>query len=97
MVCMVRRDVVRCGFGIPAAKVVVVGGGAGGVELALAMQYRLKQLFRESGRDPEAVVVEIVNRGNVVLSSHNRSGPCLVGLILFVLCFSVDRGKYAWF
>lgn len=59
----------------PAAKLVVVGGGAGGVELALAMQYRLKQLFRESGRDPDAVVVEIVNRGDVVLSSHNRSGP----------------------
>ena len=56
----------------PAAKLVVVGGGAGGVELALAMQYRLKQLFRESGRDPDAVVVEIVNRGDVVLSSHNR-------------------------
>lgn len=56
----------------PAAKVVVVGGGAGGVELALAMQYRLKQLFREAGLDPDMVVVEIVNRGNVVLSSHNR-------------------------
>lgn len=55
-----------------AAKVVVVGGGAGGVELALAMQYRLKELFREAGRDPDMVVVEIVNRGEMVLSSHNR-------------------------
>ncbi|CAM9865403.1 unnamed protein product, partial [Ectocarpus sp. 12 AP-2014] len=58
--------------GSSPAKVVVVGGGAGGVELALAMQYRLKELFREAGRDPDMVVVEIVNRGEVVLSSHNR-------------------------
>ncbi|CAM9622724.1 unnamed protein product, partial [Ectocarpus fasciculatus] len=58
--------------GSSPAKVVVVGGGAGGVELALAMQYRLKELFREAGRDPDMVVVEVVNRGEVVLSSHNR-------------------------
>lgn len=62
----------RAGGSRAAAKVVVVGGGAGGVELALAMQYRLKELFREAGRNPDMVVVEIVNRGEVVLSSHNR-------------------------
>ena len=53
---------------------VVVGGGAGGVELALAMQFRLKQLYEQAGRDPDTVVVAIVNRGNGVLSSHNRWG-----------------------
>lgn len=58
--------------GVPAARVVVVGGGAGGVELALAMQHRLKQLYVQTGRDPEAVTVAVVNRGQTVLSSHNR-------------------------
>lgn len=58
--------------GFPAVRVVVVGGGAGGVELALAMQYRLKKMHVDAGRDPERVIVAVVNRGDVVLSSHNR-------------------------
>lgn len=50
----------------------IVGGGAGGVELALAMQHRLKHLYSRAGRDPDTVVVGIVNRGKAILSSHNR-------------------------
>lgn len=48
------------------------------MELALSMQHRLKQLYREAGRDPALVVVGIVNRGKTVLSSHNRrvGAPC---------------------
>lgn len=33
----------------PALRVVVVGGGAGGVEVALALQYRLEQERVEAG------------------------------------------------
>eukprot|EP00903_Cladosiphon_okamuranus_P015210 g14058.t1 len=76
-----------------AAKVVVVGGGAGGVELALAMQYRLKHLFRESGRDPDTVVVEIVNRGKVVLSSHNRRVQKVLKRVLAERKVEVHTGK----
>lgn len=54
------------------ARVVVVGGGAGGVELALSMQFRLRHLYEEAGRDPDTVVVAVVNRGDGVLSSHNK-------------------------
>ena len=57
---------------ISEARVVVVGGGAGGVELALSMQFRLKHLYEQAGRDPDTVVVAIVNRAEQVLSSHNR-------------------------
>lgn len=42
------------------------------MELALAMQRRLKRLYREDGQDPDMVVVGVVNRGKSVLSSHNR-------------------------
>ena len=38
----------------------VVGSGAGGVELVLAVQYKLKQLFWEVGADPDAIKVHIV-------------------------------------
>ncbi|CAM9939532.1 unnamed protein product, partial [Hapterophycus canaliculatus] len=76
-----------------SVKVVVVGGGAGGVELALAMQYRLKQLFREAGRDPDMVAVEIVSRGDVVLSSHNRRVQKVFKRVLSERKVKVHTGK----
>jgi pyridine nucleotide-disulfide oxidoreductase family protein len=45
---------------------VIVGGGAGGVELALNMQSRLK---REQG---SRIEIHLIHRGNQLLSGHNH-------------------------
>jgi selenide,water dikinase len=50
----------------------VVGGGAGGVELALAMQHRLTQLLAARGLPPHAILrVSLVSRATTVLPSHS--------------------------
>lgn len=53
-------------------KVVVVGGGPGGVELACALQYRLGMLSKSVGRPFK---VSLVSKGNILsaLSSMSRS------------------------
>lgn len=52
-------------------RVAVVGGGAGGVELALAMQYRLRQALKalqRSGADP---VFHLFTRDAEIMPTHN--------------------------
>ena len=50
-------------------KLVIVGGGAGGVELALNMQGRL---IREIGQDhADKIQIHLVHRGSKLLSRHN--------------------------
>ena len=64
-----------------AAKIVVVGGGAGGIELALAMQYRLLQLCK--GRKKSLLPqFTVLTRGNDILSSHNRKVRSIFNRIL---------------
>jgi hypothetical protein len=45
-----------------SARVIVVGGGAGGVELALSMQARLSRELAACGRPPSALEVSLVSR-----------------------------------
>ena len=61
----VRRHTGRCA-------IAVVGGGAGGVELLLAMQYRLHAELRALGRDPHDVVFHLFSADPHVLPTHNR-------------------------
>jgi len=51
--------------------IAVVGGGAGGVELALATQYRLAERLRELGDDPARVTFELLTDGDDILLTHN--------------------------
>ena len=52
----------------------VVGGGAGGCELALAMEARLRRELERAGRSPkECVRVTLLTRGASVMTSHNQS------------------------
>ena len=49
----------------------VVGGGAGGVELALSTQYRLRELLAARGDDPGRLRYALLTRGSVILPTHN--------------------------
>ena len=54
-------------------RIAVVGGGAGGVELTLAMQYRLRKELRAAGRDPDELIFHLLTSGPVILPTHNAS------------------------
>ncbi len=51
-------------------RIAVVGGGASGVELTLAIQHRLHHELRAEG-DPEAVEFHLVTRSREILPTHN--------------------------
>jgi selenide,water dikinase len=53
--------------------IVVVGGGAGGVELLLAMQHRLRQELHSLGQDPSALRFSLFTRGATILPTHNTA------------------------
>ncbi|MEY4979184.1 MAG: selenide, water dikinase SelD [Pseudomonadota bacterium] len=54
-----------------ALTITVVGGGAGGVELVLAMQYRLRQCLHEQGRPAHGLRFVLLNAGPCILPTHN--------------------------
>jgi selenide,water dikinase len=54
-----------------ATTIAVVGGGAGGVELTLAMQYRLRRELQALGRNPNELVFHLFTRDAQVMSTHN--------------------------
>ena len=54
-------------------RIAVVGAGAGGVELTLAMQYRLRNELRALGRNPEELSFHLLTRDAVILPTHNDS------------------------
>ncbi|GAB4173570.1 MAG: hypothetical protein Fur0039_15010 [Rhodocyclaceae bacterium] len=49
----------------------VVGAGAGGVELVLAMQYRLRNELRTLGRDPDELIFHLFSAAPEILPTHN--------------------------
>ncbi|MCH7824382.1 MAG: FAD-dependent oxidoreductase, partial [Acidobacteria bacterium] len=60
--CLERRDETHIG---------VVGGGAGGVELLLSVQYRLRRLLEEQGRGSSHLHFHLATMTNEVLPTHN--------------------------
>ena len=54
-------------------RIAVVGGGAGGVELTLAMQYRLRNELRALGRDPDELQMHLLTRDAHILPTHNAA------------------------
>ena len=54
-----------------ATRIAVVGGGAGGVELLLAMQYRLQNELRAMDRDPGQLDFHLLTAGATILPTHN--------------------------
>ncbi len=51
-------------------RIVVVGGGAGGVELCLSLRHRLRARLIETGADPERAGFRIVTRTAEILPTH---------------------------
>ena len=49
----------------------VVGAGAGGVEILLAVQYRLRQLLLERGRTDDHIGYRLFSAADDILPSHN--------------------------
>ena len=49
----------------------VVGGGAGGVELVLSMQYRLRNELQVLGRSPDLLRFVLLTSGDTILPTHN--------------------------
>jgi selenide,water dikinase len=52
--------------------IAVVGAGAGGVELLLAMQHRLRQVLQAQGRNPDELVFHLFTDSADILPTHNR-------------------------
>ena len=52
-------------------RLVVVGGGAGGVELALSMQYRLRKMSRDSDGPTAEPDVRLLTMTEAILPTHN--------------------------
>ncbi|MEH6578872.1 MAG: selenide, water dikinase SelD [Amphritea sp.] len=52
-------------------RVVVVGGGAGGVELALSTQHRLSQTLIQAGDDPKRLNYSVVTQSDSIMYMHN--------------------------
>ena len=51
--------------------VAVVGGGAGGVELLLAMQFRLRNVLRARNRNPDDLIFHLFTNSECILPTHN--------------------------
>ncbi len=54
-----------------AESIAVVGAGAGGVELTLAMQFRLANELRALGREADAPKFRLIDAGPQILPTHN--------------------------
>lgn len=61
----------------------IVGGGVGGVELALAMRARLGKLYQQSGRSLDAITIHLFQRGDrLVPDRHPRIGRRLYQVLV---------------
>ncbi|MCM0612025.1 selenide, water dikinase SelD [Marinobacter sediminum] len=49
----------------------VVGAGAGGVELTLAMQFRLQNELKQRGKDPDQLHFHLFDAADEILPTHN--------------------------
>lgn len=52
--------------------VAVVGAGAGGVELTLAMQFRLRRELKARGSDPDQLSFHLLDAATTILPTHNQ-------------------------
>ncbi|MFM1892418.1 MAG: hypothetical protein RLZ44_1495 [Pseudomonadota bacterium] len=63
-------------------RILVVGGGAGGVELALSTRHRLSGLLRDQGDDASRLHYELLTDGPEILPTHNAGVRRRFGRVL---------------
>ncbi|WP_317848714.1 selenide, water dikinase SelD [Marinobacter sp. R17] len=61
----------RCEHHQGPLSIAVVGAGAGGVELILAMQYRLRQVFKSLNKDPRQLRFHLFDADSTLVPTHN--------------------------
>ena len=76
-----QRIVTRVTTDARPLRIGVVGGGAGGVELTLAMQHRLRHLLIDKRQNPDRLRFVLITAGNL-LPTHNPSVRRIFGRIL---------------
>ncbi len=57
-------------------RIAIVGGGAGGVELALAVEHRLRRVAASAGRDPAALELHLVTGVSRILPDLPKGVAC---------------------
>jgi len=79
-----RWDVImqRCLGGTRPMTIAVVGGGAGGIELTLSMQSRLRRELLARNRNPDDVRLAVLTRGKGVLTSHAQATSSIFAELL---------------
>lgn len=75
-----------------ATVIAVVGAGAAGVELTLAMQYRLCNERLAQGRDPDELRFHLFSAGSEILPTHNAAVRRAFESVLAARGVSVHRG-----
>ncbi len=55
-----------------AMRIVVVGGGAGGIELALSTQLRLQNTLKQAGKNPELLHYTLLSASDTIMHQHNE-------------------------
>ena len=72
--------------------IAIVGGGAGGVEMTLAMQYRLRNELRARGRNPDELQFHLLTSDREILPTHNAWVRGHFGRVLEARGVVVHRG-----
>ena len=62
----------RVGSATEPRRLAVVGGGAGGVELLLSVQFALGTLLRQQGQDAERLECHLFTGSSTILPTHNQ-------------------------
>ena len=76
-----------------ATRVAVVGAGAGGVEIALAAQHRLRSLLGERGRSDGEIEFHLFTDTDEILPTHNARVRAMFRRVLAERAVQVHAGK----
>ncbi len=76
-----------------AMRIAVVGAGAGGVEILLAVQYRLKTLRSKAGRPADDIAFDLFSETSEILPTHNARARRVFERVLRARGVTVHTGQ----
>jgi selenide,water dikinase len=74
-------------------RIAVVGGGAGGVELLLSVQFALETLLQSRGRSTDRPQCHLFTAGDTILPTHNRRVQAIFAALLRERGVHVQTGR----